>query len=281
MIKNKVFIVLVNYNSQAFIKPCLESLKKQSFKAFSLIVVDNNSVDTSLKLIKKSFPQVKLILNKKNLGFPAAVNQGVRWALKRGAEKIIFLGFDTRTEKDWLKNLIKASQEFSQAGIVQSKILLYPSKKIQSLGNRIHFLGFGYPSAKLQKKLDYASGTAMLVKKEVFKRIGFFDERLMFMEDLDFGWRARRVGFEIRLAPQSVVHHQYEFQRYTQKFYFLERARKLVLLKNLSLGGFFLRLPLLLMVEVAVFGYSIATGWFKDKLKAEYYFWQNLKKLRK
>ena len=288
MTRPKTFVIIVNYNSRKFIQPCLESLKKQSFRDFRLVVVDNASSDDSLKIIKQltssrvkgldnSLINNSLIKNKSNVGFPAAANQGIKYALKNGAEYIILLGFDTRPDKNWLRELVNQAKKLTKAGIVQSKILLFPSGQVQSLGNRISWLGFGYPSAQPQKNLDYASGTSMLIKKEVFEKIGFLDEKLMFMEDLDFGWRARRAGFEIRFADNSVVGHQYEFLRYSQKYYYLERARKLVLLKNLGWGKLLLRLPLLAAAEIAIWGHSFLKGWFKDKIRAEIYFWQNLR----
>jgi len=270
-----VFVIIVNYNSQSFIRPCLQSLKKQTFKNFKLLVVDNASTDRSLEKISR-YKDIKIFKNKQNLGFPAAANQGIKYALKNKADYIVLVGFDTIADKNWLAQLVKTAQATS-AGIIQSKILFYPSGKIQSLGNKITFLGFGFPSPRPQKEIDYASGTAMLIKKEVFKKIGFFDERLMFMEDLDFGWRARRAGFKIALAPNSKIYHRYQFLRYKKKYYYLERSRKLVLLKNQKPTTLFFLLPVFLLAEIAIFGYALFTGWFFDKIRAEIYFWKNLR----
>lgn len=228
MARPKTFVIIVNYNSAKFIQPCLESLKKQSFRDFRLIVVDNASNDGSLDLMKAD----KIIKNCQNAGFPVAANQGIKYALKNGADYVILLGFDTRPEKNWLKELVNQAKKLTKAGILQSKILFYPSGKIQSLGNRINLLGFGYPSTRPQKNLDYASGTSMLIKKEVFEKIGVLDEKLMFMEDLDFGQRARRAGFEIRLATGSVVAHHYQFFRYSKKLYFWLKSYCRYLWKN-------------------------------------------------
>lgn len=234
MARPKIFIVIVNYNSAKFLPACLNSLKNQTEQNFKLVVVDNASTDKSWQVVAKFFPTAKLILNHSNSGFPAGANQGIKYALKNGADLVILLGFDTQPDKNWLKELIKSADEFSRAGIIQSKILLYPSGQVQSLGNRISWLGFGYPSAQPQKNLDYASGTSMLVKKEVFGKIGFLDERLMFMEDLDFGRRARRAGFEIRLATGSIVAHHYQFFRYPKKLYFWLKSYCRYLWKNLK-----------------------------------------------
>lgn len=228
MARPKIFIVIVNYNSRQFIQPCLASLKKQSFGDFKLVVVDNASSDGSLDLVKAD----KIIQNRQNIGFPAAANQGIKYALKNNADDIILLGFDTRPDKNWLRGLVDQAKKLTKAGIIQSKILFYPSGKIQSLGNRISWLGFGYPSAQPQKNLDYASGTSMLIKKEVFQKIGFLDEKLMFMEDLDFGRRAKRAGFEIRLATDSIVAHHYQFFRYPKKLYFWFKSYCRYLWKN-------------------------------------------------
>ena len=273
MTRPTVFVILVNYNSGHFLKNCLEALEDQTYKNFQTVIIDNASTDQSMQKAKAD----KIIKNRANLGFPAAVNQGVRHALKNGTEDIVLLGCDTQVEKTWLEELIKTAQRFPQAGIIQSKIIYYPSGKIQSLGNKIHLLGFGYTCPQVQKKIDYASGTAMLIKKAVFGKIGLFDERIMFLEDLDFGWRARRAGFVIKLAPKSIVYHHYNFSRYQKKFYYIERGRKLVLLKNLSFSQFLLRLPVLLLAEPVIFACALFSGWFFDKIRAEVYFWKNLK----
>ena len=69
MKKPLVSIILLGYNSERDIKECIDSLKKQTYKNFEIIFVDNNSKDNSVKLIKKNYPNVNLILNKKNYGF--------------------------------------------------------------------------------------------------------------------------------------------------------------------------------------------------------------------
>jgi GT2 family glycosyltransferase len=196
------------------------------------------------------------------------------------------LGFDTRPAKNWLAELVRAAGEFPQTAIFQSKILLWPQgEKINSLGNRIHFLGFGFcshcgekdrPEFNQPKEIAYASGTATLIKKEALAKIGLLDEKLMFMEDLDFGWRARLAGFQIRLVPLSRVYHHYEFGRYSQKYYFLERARFLVLLKNYQGKTLLLLAPALFLTEIAVLFYALLTGWLPDKIRALIYVGQNL-----
>lgn len=226
----KVFVIIVNYNSQKFIRPCLAGLKKQSFKGFKLVVVDNASTDSSLALIRAD----KVIRNRQNVGFPAAVNQGLKYGLNNGGDYFVLLGFDTRPDRNWLRELADQAKKLTEAGIIQSKILFYPSGQVQSVGNRINWLGMGYPSAKPQKNLDYASGTAMLIKKEVLAKIGYFDEDLMFMEDLDFGKRAREAGFKTKLAPDSLIYHHYQFFRYPKKLYFWFKAYCRYLWKNLN-----------------------------------------------
>lgn len=274
---SSVFAVIVNYNSLPFFPICLLALKKQTLKDFRLLVVDNASEDGSSAIVDQLFPEAKLVLNQKNREFPTAANQGIKYALKNGAQYVILLGFDTQPEKRWLVELLKTAKKNPQAGICQSKIFLHPEKKkIQSLGNEIHYLGFGFCSHSHKKEITYASGTAMLIKKAVFEKIGFFNEKMMFYEDLDFCWRAQLAGFKIILSPQSRIYHHYEFARYKKKYYYLERSRLLVLLKNYQIKTLLLISPALIFAEIAIFSYALFSGWFFDKIRAIIFVIKNL-----
>jgi len=258
-----VSIILLGYNSEKDIKECIDSLKKQTYNNFEIIFVDNNSNDDSVKFIKQNYPNVKLILNKKNYGFSKGNNIGIK---NSKGDYIVILNTDTILDKLWLKNLVKAAKE-TDYDILQSKILFFDNKRINTIGNLIHYLGYsfcgGYGKVDYEinsnvKEITSASGCCMLIKIPIFDRVGFLDEKMfMYYEDTDFSWRARLMGSKIGLVPNSIVYHKYKFSKNKNKFYFLERNRLISILKNYSLKSLLLISPALILNEVGLFFYLI------------------------
>lgn len=216
--REKVFIIIVNYNSGPYIIDCLKSLKISRYKDIKIseVIIDNFSIDNSLELIKQQFPKIKIINNKNNLGFAKAVNQGIKNALQNKADYVFLLNPDTLAEKNLLVPLITLIKSDKKIGIV-GPILKdeFKAGSVYSLGLKFNkFLGrTEHIHVKARpfhiKDEEIVSGCAMLIKKEVFKRIGFFDERFfLYFEDSDFCLRAKKAGFKIYVEPKAVVIHK-------------------------------------------------------------------------
>lgn len=205
---NKAFVVILNFNGGDKIIKCLNSLKSEKC---SVIVVDNNSKDSSVQLIKEQFPKVKIILNQENLGFAAGNNKGIKYALKRGAEIVLLLNQDAVIGKGSLKILIE-----NGAGIVAPVIKFKRKKRwVYDYGGKIDWR-IGRPNHlekdKLIKKMnflpDYVSGCAMLIRKSVFDKIGLLDEKFfLYFEDADYCLKAKKAGFGIAVEPKAGVRH--------------------------------------------------------------------------
>lgn len=211
--KPLVSIIVVNWNGRDCIKLCLGSLLSQDYPNYEIIVVDNASTDGSTDIIKKEFPVVKLIKNKHNLGFAAGCNVGIRTA---NGKLIAFFNNDAIAEKDWLTILVKELVKSSDVGIVSGPIYYWMAKDvIWCAGSRIDMLtGMAWHLAQYETKftstedIDYFPACALLVKKEVFDKIGFMDERFfVYAEDADFCLRARWAGFKLKFVPDAVVYH--------------------------------------------------------------------------
>ena len=108
----------------------------------------------------------------------------------------------------------------SDVHILQSTVLLGGGETLQTDGNRLHYLGYGYcggygrarTAPPKETSIDYASGAAMLVKREVFEAVGLFrDEYFLYYDDMEFCWRARLAGFNVGIAASSICRHQYNF----------------------------------------------------------------------
>lgn len=298
---NPVYAVVVTFNGERDIPLFCESFNNTTHQEdVKLIVVDNNSEDTTLEIIKKVCPDACVIQNKKNEGFARGSNIGIRYALERGAEYVMLANQDLIFEKNWLSPLVKSFKHDEHLAAVQPLVMLYPEKeKINSCGNVIHFLGFGYTRGYLKKKSEYVctngeqisafSGSAVLLRATALNTVGLLDEEyFMYHEDSDLGWRFRLNGYSCAVCTDSVVYHHYEFSRSIKKFYLMERNRYLMMLKNYSLKTLCLIAPFFFVWECGMIFYSLCgflcakkTIGFPEKIQGYAYFWSkhNWKKL--
>lgn len=287
----KVAIIVPNFNGREFLDACLTSLQQQDYGDYTITVVDNASADDSVALVKGGYPDVRVIENSHNTGYAGGCNSGLKRELKGDAEYFVLLNSDTRAAPDWLRELVAAAASDSAIGICQSMIYLADQPGvINTAGNEAHYLGFGYCGHYRETDdgqftgvtdVPFASGTAMLVKREVFDRIGLMDEDLfLYQEDLDLSWRARLAGWRVVLAPKSHIGHSYSFSRNKMKFYYLERNRHVVCFKNYSTRTLLVLLPAMIGAEAAMTGYSILGGWFVQKMKGYGFLVRNLYRIR-
>ena len=227
---NKVFIIVLNYNGGKFTKNCLLSLKDINYSNCFILVVDNGSSDNSLNIIEnvveKEFYQgsknipVKIIENKKNLGFAGGNNRGIEYALKNGADYILLLNNDTICQdKDFLNKMIEAGEKNGRIGIVGPRIY-FNDGKIWFAGGKINFLKtkawhIGYGESKnsflesgLAKEVDYITGCCLLIKKEVVNKIGLMPEDyFLYYEDVQWCINARKSGYKCVYVPYAWIYH--------------------------------------------------------------------------
>jgi len=220
---NNLFVVIVNFNNQKDIILCLQSLIK-AYPKINIVVVDNASTDNSLQsIISLRYEKLTVIKNKKNMGFAKGANIGIKFALKKGAERVLLLNPDTEVNKGFLEPLL-----LNKADIV-SPIIKFKRKgqwvydfggKINRwLGRSYHIEDFhlGGVMASLRSAchhprclpIDYISGCCMLIRRKVFDKIGLLDEKyFLFFEDVDFCLRAKKAGLKIALEPKSMILHK-------------------------------------------------------------------------
>jgi len=290
----KVGLILINYQdyAQRFLTAFCGSFRRQNYpqELTHIYIVDNASTPETVNYLNQTYPEAK-ILTRSDGNYVAANNLGCQEAIKDGCEYLVVVNMDTEMEVGWLRELVKALEENSGAGIAQSKILLYPKNnqertqlKINSLGNIIHFLGFGFTDGYSQPDREiigypeikgYASGCSFIVRREVFERIGGWNEEFyMYHDDLEFNLKAKLAGYQVILAPQSIIYHKYEFKRSTRMIYYMERNRYLTLLLFYPKYLFLLIGLPGMMMDVAMFFYSLINGWFREELKIYGYFCQ-------
>jgi len=218
---NKITFIIVTWNSEKTINPCLESIFKSKSSTDEVIVVDNASKDRTVDEIKK-FKQVKIIENKTNTGFAAGCNRGI----KEAKGNFIFLLNPDAEIKDNFQGMVEYFQENKEVGIVGPKILNtdgslqreitpFPTflsqililLKLHRLGPFSKFVYPNYDYDKLQEA-DHLMGSALLIRGEVFEKIGLFDEKFfLWFEETDFEKRAKDAGFKIVYYPKAEVKH--------------------------------------------------------------------------
>lgn len=292
MKNKKVIIVIVTYNGRHYLPDCLGSVFRQKYpkNLFKVIVVDSNSSDSTVGYIKENYPEIKVILNRENVGFAKGNNQGYLLAKKTDAEYLVLLNQDTIVEPNWLERLVDLAEQDENIGAVQAKLLLYPEKQlINSFGNSIHFLGFAFCNCYRAKDnqritkpfvLPYSSGAACLLRLKALEKTELFDDKMfMYHEDVDLGWRLRLAGYKVMFDPLAVVYHKYNYSKAKYKFYNMERNRLWVTLKNYRWLTLFIFAPALVVMELGIILFSIKNGWFKEKIKSSWWILINLPKI--
>lgn len=277
--KNKIIVIIVSYNGQKYWPELLPTLLEEKYQDIDveILIVDNNSSDGSADYLARNYPMIKIIRSKSNLGFVGANNIGYQYAKDNGADYIYLLNQDTVVTNGFLHPLYDFAK-VNKFGSLQSKLKLWPAKeKINTIGNAIHFLGFGYSvglgdvdkNNQVAKKINYASGAGVFLSMEALAvKGGLFDETMfMYLEDLDLGWQLSLLGWDNYLIPSSIVYHKYEFNRGTKQYYWFERNRLWLLLKNYKIKTMILIFPAWLVMEVAQLFYALINHRLKDKIR--------------
>ncbi|MBI4090628.1 MAG: glycosyltransferase family 2 protein [Candidatus Komeilibacteria bacterium] len=280
-------ILIVNYNGRPYLEDCLRSLSAAGNDRIRPVVyiVDNASEDDSVAYLGAHWPEVRIVRSHSNLGYAGGNVLG--WSIIRGewpdARYIFLLNQDTLVTEHFLEPLVDYLDRHPSAGAVQPKIMLFPETSVvNSLGNVIHFLGLGYSSGSGQRetvlgdgprRINYASGAAVLLRIEAIDAVGLFSPFMfMYLEDLDLGWRLSLKGLWSMLVPQSIVYHKYEFKRGMRQYYYFERNRLWIVLKNYRLRTLLLICPALVILEFAQLVRAAVLGILMHKLRGYFYF---------
>jgi GT2 family glycosyltransferase len=213
----KVFIVIPNWNGKDTLPACLDSLLAQTQKA-RILVVENGSTDGSLDFLHSNYPQIDLVVNTRNLGFAGGVNSGIKRATELGAKYVALFNNDAVADKNWLKELIQALDNHTEAGSATCKLLSADKKHIDSTGDFYTTWGLPYPRGRGEPASDKydtetevfgASGGASLYRVKMLQEIGLFDEDFFaYYEDVDLSFRAQLAGWKVIYVPEAEAYHQ-------------------------------------------------------------------------
>ncbi|WP_294341471.1 glycosyltransferase family 2 protein [uncultured Clostridium sp.] len=210
----KISVIIPNYNGEKIIDGCIQSLLKQEYKDFNIIVVDNNSADDSVKIIEERYPSITLIKNKENLGFAAAVNIGIK-ASK--SDFVALLNNDTEVDEKWLVNLYSVISKDDKIFSASSKMIrFYERDKIDDAGDQYNLLGWAYKRGdgvsidqfNKDKIIFSTCAGAGLYRRKIFEEIGYFDENFFaYLEDVDVSFRGNIYGYKNIYVNNAIVYH--------------------------------------------------------------------------
>ncbi len=218
MEKNKVAIVLVNYNGLQDTMECIESLTKlRDFDSATIYVVDNASKNDDLTFIKEKFSFINAIQSKENLGFAGGNNIAIRDAIEQNCDYVLLLNNDTIVDKEMLTNLLEAVDDNSIVApsmyyYNEPDVMWYGGGKIsKTTGNATHNNKDKVLSDSCDTIEDctFATGCCILIPRNIIEIIGMLNEDyFMYCEDVEYCLRAIIAGFHIKYVPKAKLWHK-------------------------------------------------------------------------
>lgn len=229
----KLSVIIVNYNVEHFLDQCLDSVRRASKNvSLEVLIVDNKSVDGSLEMLSKKYPEYTLIANEDNVGFSKANNQAMRIAK---GEYVLLLNPDTVVAEDTFSKVIQFMNEHPNAGglgvhmidgkgnfLPESKrglpkpmvafYKIFGLSKLFPKSKRFGQYHLGHISEDETAKIDVLSGAFMLMRAEALEKVGLLDEDyFMYGEDIDLSYRIQKGGFDNYYFPEtSIIHYKGE-----------------------------------------------------------------------
>ena len=213
----KVSIIITNHNAHRWLAECFASLRRQTYRNFEVIFVDNHSSDESIAFVQANYPETIIVRNERDEGFASGNNIGVRHA--RG-EFVLLLNTDTKVTDTFLDDLLFSFREIPKLGCVQPKLFwLYDPQKLDSCGSYFTMTGFlQHVGNRQQAELpEYnaafpvlsVKGACMMFRKSLLEKTGglFDDDYYCYFEETDFCFRVWLAGYECWYYPKASIYH--------------------------------------------------------------------------
>ncbi|HZD11472.1 MAG TPA: glycosyltransferase family 2 protein [Candidatus Binatia bacterium] len=241
-----VVSVILNTNRRQDTLACIGSLYENDYANQRIVVLDNASTDGSVAAVERQFPDVQIIPLSENRGYAGNNNVGITAALAQGAEWIFVLNEDTTLAPDCLSQMIDAAQGRSRVGVVGPMVYHHDEPQtIQSAGGRLDRYWVSHHVAENEldhgqfgapRPVDWISGCAILVHRDVIRQVGALDERFFYYwEETEWCLRAARAGWETLHVPGAKLWHkgvQRDYRPNPSVTYYNTRNRFLVLAKH-------------------------------------------------
>ncbi len=254
-------VIIPNYNGMRFLPTVLAALERQTFRDFEVIVVDDASSDDSVAWIEANHPDVRVLVNRRNEGFVRSCN--IAGDAARG-RILVLLNSDTEPEPTWLAELVRGVCAHPDAAIFASKLLLFDRRdRLHSAGDVLGLDGIPrnrgvWEEDRGQYDAETAifsgCGAAVAYRKDVWQALGGFDEDFwMYLEDVDFAFRAHLLGWRAVFVPQArVYHHLSATGGDVLASYYVGRNTIWTLVKNMPRGLLLRHLPRMAAAQAAI-----------------------------
>jgi len=215
-----VLAVVVNWNGEEVLGPCLETLLASTYPNLRVLVVDNDSTDASVALTKERFPSVRVVEMEKNEGYASGVNAGLEAAREEGAEYALLLNNDIELDAGAVGAMVRAASGRERVAFVGPLIYYHDRPDVVwSAGGAVSMWTGNIRHLGLRDRdkgqftevvsVDYVTGCAMLASMEAVESVGVMDEGYyMYNEDTDWCVRAREAGYEVLFAPEARIWHK-------------------------------------------------------------------------
>lgn len=269
----RVSAVVLAYLDEPWLEKCVEALLSSEGVETEVIVVDNGCTNGAVDRVSDR-DGVNVVVAGSNLGFAGGCNLG---AAQATGEVIALINSDAVVDAGAVRRLAEVAVRRDVGIACGSVRLAEDPEKLNSAGNPIHFLGLSWagsfrePAAahSLEQEVAGASGAAMSMRRELWERLGGFEERYFaYHEDAEISLRCWQQGLSVVYVPDAAVVHHYEFARTQQKFYLLERNRLIFVLTLFETSTLAAIMPALLLFEAGTLVVSIAQGWWRQKISA-------------
>ena len=269
-------VVTVTHNSADQVRETLLEVSKQLREGDELVVVDNASADGTRATVHAAAPRALVLKRDHNIGFAAGCNVGVA---ATNAPLVLLLNPDAQPAPGCLDALRRTAVDRPAWGAWQALVTMAGGSRINTAGNVTHFLGMGWAgrcgqpvdhAPRTPVEVDFASGAALVLRREAWQVVGGFDERyFMYGEDLDLALRLWSTGWGVGVVPSARVEHDYEFAKGARKWFLLERNRWWTVLSDYPGILLLLLLPALFAAEIAVMATAARDGWLHAKLRSQ------------
>ncbi len=266
----RITIIIPHYNGRKILSDCLLSIRQNTFKSYTTIVIDNGSTDGSQEMVRQEFPEVRLLENETNLGYSGACNQGMKLSQ---TDFILLLNNDTVMPPNFLEEMFRVISANEKIAAVQPKILSIQDKQFfdysGGAGGEMDILGYPFARGRifdmvekdkgqydaLSSRVFWTSGCAMLLRHSVLKTVGYLDEDFFaHQEEIDLNWRLQLAGYENHVALSTYIYHYSGFtlRSHNQyKMYLNHRNNLIMMLKNYSALNLLILFPPRLLLELA------------------------------
>lgn len=275
-----VSIVILNWNTSKDTIECLKSIKRQSYKDYEIVLVDNGSASEDFSTLKSyvdnSGRKTRLFRLRKNEGFTGGSEYGLK---KSRGNYMLFLNNDTIVDKNLVKELLAPFKKNKNVGATVPKLLFYKDGNtdiLQHGGSRITYYGMivdegigknDSPRFNLEKEDECITGACFMVSRKVFDELdeGFCRFYFTYFEEVDLSWRMRSAGFKIIYAPKAVVYHKGSVsikvnEKVSTQDMFSIRNKYLTYYRNLPRSHFAAVLPIMILYDIARAGKHTIKG---------------------